>query len=122
MNLSGRLKKNPQGGNNVLHFLIPDDTENKLNMPSANRNIPKSTAQWVIRHLETGLDRLELEMKEIPSLGPYDVLVRMKAASLNFRDLAILMGSYPFRKLLRSRDLLRYMTVVEKIGLIAFNE
>jgi len=91
-------------------------------MPSANRNIPKSTAQWVIRELEVGLDGLELEMKDIPSLGPYDVLVRMKAASLNFRDLAILMGSYPFRELFCSCDWLRYRTAVENIRLIAFNE
>ena len=61
-------------------------------------------------------------MKDIPSLGPYDVLVRMKAASLNFRDLAILTGPYPFRSLFRSCDWPRYGTAVKMIGLIASNE
>ena len=91
-------------------------------MSSANRDIPKSTAQWVIHQLEVGHDGLELEMKEIPSLGPHDVLVWMKAASLNFRDLVILMGSYPFRGLFRSCDWPRYRTTVKRIGLIAFNK
>ncbi|PWW80789.1 GroES-like protein [Tuber magnatum] len=65
-------------------------------MSPSNNSIPKSAAQWVIRHAKTGFDGLELETKGIPSLGPCDVLVKMRAASLNFRDLAILMGSYPF--------------------------
>jgi NADPH:quinone reductase-like Zn-dependent oxidoreductase len=65
-------------------------------MSSSSNNIPKSTAQWVVRRTDAGFDGLELETKEIPSLGTHDVLVKMKAASLNFRDLIILMGSYPF--------------------------
>ncbi|CUS13044.1 unnamed protein product [Tuber aestivum] len=65
-------------------------------MSPSNNSIPKSTAQWVIRRAKAGFDGLELETKEIPSLGPRDVLVKMKAVSLNFRDMAILMGLYPF--------------------------
>ena len=39
----------------------------------------------------------ELEIREIerPSPGPGEVLVRMKAAALNRRDLFISMGMYP---------------------------
>ncbi|RPA96681.1 zinc-binding oxidoreductase [Choiromyces venosus 120613-1] len=62
----------------------------------ASSNVTKSAAQWVIHDAKAGFDGLELETKGIPSLGPHDVLVKMKAASLNFRVLFILTGSYPF--------------------------
>jgi NADPH:quinone reductase-like Zn-dependent oxidoreductase len=42
----------------------------------------------------TNLDGLRRAERERPEPGPYDVLVRMRAASLNFRDLAIVRGKY----------------------------
>lgn len=41
------------------------------------------------------LDALGLVDKEDPEPGPYDVLIQMRAASLNFRDLMVLEGVYP---------------------------
>ena len=42
----------------------------------------------------TGFDGLKRGERERPTAGPGHVLVRMRAASLNFRDLAILAGKY----------------------------
>jgi len=42
----------------------------------------------------TGFDGLKCGERERPSAGPGQVLVRMRAASLNFRDLAIVNGKY----------------------------
>jgi NADPH:quinone reductase-like Zn-dependent oxidoreductase len=42
----------------------------------------------------TGLDGLKRGERDRPTAGPGQVLVRMRAASLNFRDLAIVAGKY----------------------------
>ena len=42
----------------------------------------------------TGFDGLKRGERERPTAGPRQVLVRMRAASLNFRDLAIIAGKY----------------------------
>jgi NADPH:quinone reductase-like Zn-dependent oxidoreductase len=42
----------------------------------------------------TGIDGLKPAERERPAPGPGQVLVRMRAASLNFRDLAIVAGKY----------------------------
>jgi NADPH:quinone reductase-like Zn-dependent oxidoreductase len=49
---------------------------------------------FVVAKGTTSLDGLRLEERERPSAGPGQVLVRMRAASLNFRDLAIVAGKY----------------------------
>jgi NADPH:quinone reductase-like Zn-dependent oxidoreductase len=41
-----------------------------------------------------GLDNLALEPAPLPDLGPADVHVRFHAASLNFRDLMVVLGQY----------------------------
>jgi len=41
-----------------------------------------------------GLDQLHLAERAEPQPGPGDVLVRMRAVSLNYRDLLICTGSY----------------------------
>jgi NADPH:quinone reductase-like Zn-dependent oxidoreductase len=41
-----------------------------------------------------GLDKLRLVERPVPRPGPSEILVRVKAATLNYRDLAILKGSY----------------------------
>jgi NADPH:quinone reductase-like Zn-dependent oxidoreductase len=42
----------------------------------------------------TGIDDLTLVERDVPKPGPREVLVRVRACSLNFRDLAILLGTY----------------------------
>lgn len=57
---------------------------------------PSKTAQWKVEGLG-GFDDLKLHKDvEIPKLGDHDVLVKMSAASLNYRDLIITKGKYPF--------------------------
>lgn len=59
-------------------------------------NIPKTTTQYVLKTTK-GFESLELEHDiEIPKLGDSDVLVQIQAVSLNYRDLIIAKGQYPF--------------------------
>jgi NADPH:quinone reductase-like Zn-dependent oxidoreductase len=41
-----------------------------------------------------GLDLLQLEEQALPALGPADVHIRLRAASLNYRDLMVALGQY----------------------------
>jgi NADPH:quinone reductase-like Zn-dependent oxidoreductase len=41
-----------------------------------------------------GLDNLSLEQIELPAPGPNEVLVELHAASLNYRDLMVVLGTY----------------------------
>ena len=50
---------------------------------------PKTTAAWVLND-QNGTDSLRyVEQLELPQVGENDVLVKIHAASLNYRDLAI---------------------------------
>ena len=49
----------------------------------------KTTASWVLND-QKGVDGLQyVEQLELPQVGENDVLVKLHAASLNYRDLAI---------------------------------
>lgn len=51
---------------------------------------------WHLQGLGAGLDGLELRERDVPSPGRGEVLVRVRACSLNFREIAILKyGRYP---------------------------
>lgn len=59
-------------------------------------SIPKTTNQYVLKE-QKGFDSLVLEKDvAIPALGDYDVLVQIQAVSINYRDLIIATGDYPF--------------------------
>jgi len=59
--------------------------------------IPKTMKAWSLQG-ENGFDESLVFRKDvpIPPLSDNDVLVKFHAASLNFRDLAIPLGQYPF--------------------------
>jgi NADPH:quinone reductase-like Zn-dependent oxidoreductase len=65
---------------------------------------------------EFGIDGLKLRDSEIPRPGPGQVLVRMAAASLNYRDLRVVQGSYNPRLKRPMRPLSDGAGVVEEIG------
>jgi NADPH:quinone reductase-like Zn-dependent oxidoreductase len=46
-------------------------------------------------NLGAGIEGLRLEEREIPAPGPFEILVRVRASSLNYRELSILRGRYP---------------------------
>ncbi|TVY23611.1 Zinc-type alcohol dehydrogenase-like protein [Lachnellula hyalina] len=59
-------------------------------------SIPKSTKAWTV-HGANGFDSLKLnEQVPVPEVSDYEVLVKFHAASLNYRDLIIPKGLYPF--------------------------
>ncbi len=49
---------------------------------------------FVLKAGSTSIDGIHQEDLEKPEAGPGEILVRMKAASLNFRDLGIIAGQY----------------------------
>jgi len=49
---------------------------------------------YVLKAGSTSIDGVELVERDKPQAGPGEILVRMKAASLNFRDLGIIAGQY----------------------------
>lgn len=52
-------------------------------------SFPSETEAWVLEN-QTGVAGLHLHKDvKLPSLGPHDVLVRIRAASLNFRELVV---------------------------------
>ncbi|KAJ3561597.1 hypothetical protein NPX13_g8884 [Xylaria arbuscula] len=59
-------------------------------------SIPSSQKQWVVTGPGKGLDTLQYGDGEVPKVGENDVLVKFHAASLNYRDLIIPRGQYPF--------------------------
>lgn len=51
----------------------------------------------VYRHTQLGdMDTLQVRQEALPEVGAGQVLVRVKASSLNFRDIIIAQGHYPF--------------------------
>lgn len=50
---------------------------------------PSNQKQWIIAAKDKDLDGLQLVDAEVPKVGENEVLVKMCAASLNYRDLAI---------------------------------
>ncbi|MCJ1225063.1 hypothetical protein MMC12_001712 [Toensbergia leucococca] len=57
---------------------------------------PTSNKQWTIEG-QDGFESLKFDDKApVPTLGDHDVLVQFHSASLNYRDLIIPKGQYPF--------------------------
>lgn len=57
---------------------------------------PTTTKQWMVTGKD-GFDCLKFtETAQIPELGDHDVLINFHYASLNYRDLIIPQGKYPF--------------------------
>ena len=63
-----------------------------------------------------GIDNLKLVERDMPIPGPGEVLVRLKAASLNFRDLMVAEGVYNPRMKLPMVPLSDGVGVVEQTG------
>lgn len=62
-------------------------------MPAA---LPSTQKQWAVTGTGKGFETLQYVDGEVPSVGESEVLVRLHAASLNYRDLIIPQGKYPF--------------------------
>jgi NADPH:quinone reductase-like Zn-dependent oxidoreductase len=59
-------------------------------------SIPSSAKAWVITNTKDGINALKQETRPVQQPDPREVLVKMKAVSLNYRDLIIPQGLYPF--------------------------
>ncbi|RAH84266.1 NAD(P)-binding protein [Aspergillus japonicus CBS 114.51] len=57
---------------------------------------PQTNKQWIIRRCGNTFDSLERTTSPMPDVGEYDVLVKIEAVSLNYRDASIPMNMYPF--------------------------
>ncbi|KAH8655461.1 hypothetical protein BX600DRAFT_69103 [Xylariales sp. PMI_506] len=58
---------------------------------------PNLTKQWKVVRPDRGFDGLVFEEVSLPRLGENEVLLKIHAASLNYRDVAIPQGKYPSR-------------------------
>ncbi|KAI0862206.1 hypothetical protein F4860DRAFT_132737 [Xylaria cubensis] len=58
--------------------------------------IPSTQKQWTVTGTGKQLETLQYGDGEVPKVGDSDVLVKLSAASLNYRDLIIPRGKYPF--------------------------
>ncbi|KPM36918.1 hypothetical protein AK830_g9657 [Neonectria ditissima] len=58
-------------------------------------SIPATTMQWNVVGLD-GLESLKYTERPVPELGDSQVLVKIQGASINFRDLVIPRGEYPW--------------------------
>ncbi|KAK5102588.1 hypothetical protein LTR70_000446 [Exophiala xenobiotica] len=59
-------------------------------------DLPKTTNQYVLKS-QKGFESLEIEKDvQIPEVGDYECLVQIQAVSINYRDLVISKGQYPF--------------------------
>jgi len=62
----------------------------------SSASIPKTGKSWTIEGKD-GFESLKLNKEApVPKISDYEVLVRFHAASLNYRDLIIPKGKYPF--------------------------
>lgn len=52
-------------------------------------SIPSTQKQWVIQSTGRALDELVYQDASVPKLGQNEVLVKLRGASINFRDLLI---------------------------------
>ncbi|KAI1392705.1 zinc-binding dehydrogenase [Hypoxylon trugodes] len=59
------------------------------------QSIPKTTKTWNVIGQE-GIESLKLSEQPIPELGDGEVLVKIQGASLNFRDLMVSEGTFPW--------------------------
>lgn len=57
---------------------------------------PSTVKQWTVTSTEKGFDGLEFGDAQLPKVGENDVVVKIQGASLNYRDLIIPKGMYPF--------------------------
>lgn len=50
---------------------------------------PATMKQWVVQNKENDFDGLVYQEAPVPKVGEREVLVKLQAASLNYRDLVI---------------------------------
>ncbi|KAI8631459.1 hypothetical protein F5Y19DRAFT_423813 [Xylariaceae sp. FL1651] len=58
--------------------------------------IPSSMKQWIVTGTGKGFETLRYVDGDVPKVGENEVLIKVHAASLNYRDLIIPKGQYPF--------------------------
>lgn len=63
---------------------------------TTNDALPTTGRQWTLNG-RGSLDKLSFEEHaEVPKVGDNEVLVNIKAVSLNYRDISLIRGTYPF--------------------------
>jgi NADPH:quinone reductase-like Zn-dependent oxidoreductase len=64
-------------------------------MPSGRGTFSEALMRAVTISATTGFDGIKLVEQSVPEPGPRDVLIRVRSASLNFRDLLLPLGTFP---------------------------
>ncbi|KAK1758898.1 NAD(P)-binding protein [Echria macrotheca] len=58
--------------------------------------LPTTQKKWIINGTQKGLDELQYTEGPVPKVDDYSVLVKLHAASINYRDILIPTGNFPF--------------------------
>ncbi|KAK4136103.1 alcohol dehydrogenase-like protein [Trichocladium antarcticum] len=59
-------------------------------------SLPTTQKQWLIQGNDKGFDDVVYQDGPVPQVGDNEVLVKLRGASINFRDLIIPQNKYPF--------------------------
>ena len=60
-------------------------------------DLPATANAWIVTANKGGFEALKSDTRPVPKVEAHEVLVKMRAVSLNYRDLVIPQGLYPFR-------------------------
>ncbi|KPI39971.1 Zinc-type alcohol dehydrogenase-like protein [Cyphellophora attinorum] len=59
--------------------------------------LPSTQKQWILCGTEKGLDEWQFRDAAVPQVGSHGVLVKMHAAGLNYREVLIPAGGFPYQ-------------------------
>lgn len=68
----------------------------------------KTVRQWTVNGKKNGFDELKLDTVAVPKCGENEVLVKLGAASLNYRDLMIPKVGLNLEKVMQYDEKLTY--------------
>ncbi|RAO66506.1 uncharacterized protein BHQ10_002518 [Talaromyces amestolkiae] len=76
----------------------------------------KTVKQWTVKGNVNGFDELKLDTAAFPECGENEVLVKLGAASLNYRDLMIPKAGLSLQKVMQYEEKLTYKSEVVEVG------
>lgn len=71
----------------------------------------KTVKQWTVKGNVNGFDELKLDTAAFPECGENEVLVKLGAASLNYRDLMIPKAGLSLQKVMQYEEKLTYKSL-----------
>ncbi|KAI9170535.1 Zinc-type alcohol dehydrogenase-like protein [Paramyrothecium foliicola] len=81
----------------IFLLIILNQTQKTRFFTSTTMSVPRTTKAWTVGEASGNFESLKFDTERvIPELSDNEVLVRIHAASINYRDIMIAAGTYPF--------------------------